>query len=164
ALGVILYELLSGTQPFNGDTLPALVAAILSEPPLPLRARRPEVPPELEAIVLHCLEKDRDRRFQSIGAMAQALVNFASRRSRHTAERILRLSGLEMPGVGAATGGGFPTASGMDLSGASGASVSAGARTNTAWTDTNRAAPPGRTAAFLFGGLGVAALLGGGAF
>src|SRR6185503_8516356 len=66
--------------------------------------------------------------------------------------------------VGAATGGGFPTASGMDLSGASGASVSAGARTNTAWTDTNRAAPPGRTAAFLFGGLGVAALLGGGAF
>jgi serine/threonine protein kinase len=161
ALGVILYELLAGTQPFNGETLPQLVAAILSEPPQSLRALRPEVPPDLEAVVIHCLEKDRDRRFQSIGAMAQALVNFTSGRSRHTAERIMRLSGLSIPGAGPVPGGGFPTASGMDLAGNASAS---GARTNTSWTDTNRGSPQGRTAALAAGGLGVVLVLGGGAF
>jgi eukaryotic-like serine/threonine-protein kinase len=163
ALGVILYELLTGTQPFNGETLPQLVAAILSEPPHSLRARRPEVPPDLEAVVLHCLEKDRDRRFQSIGAMTQALVNFASRRSRHTAERIMRLSGLEMPGSGAPMQAGLHTSSGSDLAGTGGSSASIGARTNTAWTDTKGGAPQGRTAALVLGGLGVLAVGIGGA-
>ena len=157
ALGVILYELLTGTQPFNGETLPQLVASILAEPPRSLRALRPEVPVELEAVVLSCLEKDRDRRYQSIGALAHALVNFASRRSRHTAERIIRLSGLDVPSSVsprlAESGSAFSTASGS----ASPwrhvpASTAPGARTNTAWTDTNRASPQGRTAALVLGG------------
>jgi eukaryotic-like serine/threonine-protein kinase len=161
ALGVILYELLTGTQPFNGETLPQLVAAILAEPPHPLRARRPEVPPDLEAVVFHCLEKDRDRRFQSVGAMAQALVNFASRRSRHTAERIMRLSGLDMPGAGAEHAASMHK-SGAVLTGSASGSISAsGARTNTAWTDTKGGAPQGRTAALVLGGLGVLAVVGG---
>jgi serine/threonine-protein kinase len=163
ALGVILYELLTGTQPFNGETLPQLVAAILAEPPQPLRARRPEVPPDLEAVVLHCLEKDRDRRFQSIGAMTQALVNFAPRRSRHTAERIIRLSGLDMPRSGAAMQPGMHT-SGADLAGPAGSSASIGGRTNTAWTDTKGGAPQGRTTALVLGGLGVLAIVVGAAF
>ena len=146
--------------------LPQLVAAILAEPPQSLRAHRPDVSPELDAVVMHCLEKDRDRRFQSVGAMAQALVPFASRRSRFTAERIIRMSGLDMPGSGSAHGvpGGttFP-ASPSDLARAtaSGASTSpTGARTNTSWTDTNRGAPQSRTAAFVLGGLAVVGLLG----
>jgi eukaryotic-like serine/threonine-protein kinase len=163
ALGVILFELLSGTQPFNGETLPQLVAAILAEPPLSLRTHRPDVPPDLEAVVLHCLEKDRDKRFQSVGAMAQALVNFGSRRSRHTAERIIRLSGLDMPGSGTSMQRGLHTSSGSDLAGTGGSSVATGARTNTAWTDTKGGAPQGRTTALVLGGLGVLAVLGGAA-
>jgi serine/threonine-protein kinase len=170
ALGVILYELLTGTQPFNGETLPQLVAAILSEAPAAVRSRRAEVPPELDSVVLHCLEKDRDRRFQSVGALAQALVAFASRRSRHTAERIIRLSGLEIPdsvsGHTASNTSGFPRAGAAALSSAPAPTGSAapGARTNTAWTDTNRGTPPNRTAAIAIAGLGVVAVLGGGAF
>jgi eukaryotic-like serine/threonine-protein kinase len=168
ALGVILYELLTGTQPFNGETLPQLVASILAEPPQSLRGRRPEVPPDLEAVVLHCLEKDRDRRFQSIGALVQALVNFASRRSRHTAERIMRMSGLELPSGSAsplpsASGSSFPSGSAEHGATAPG-TTSPGARTNTAWTDTHRGAPQGRTAVLLLGGAAAIALLGGGAF
>jgi serine/threonine-protein kinase len=160
---------LSGTPPFNGETLPQLVAAILSEPPGPIRERRPEIPAELEAVLLRCLEKDRDRRYQSIGAMAQALVNFASRRSRHTAERIIRLSGLDVPGSQrepTATGNNFPTTGGGHPSGMTApmAIAPTGARTNTSWTDTNRGAPQGRTAALVFGGLALAGVLGGGAF
>ncbi len=169
ALGVILYELLSGTPPFNGETLPQLVASILAEPPMALREKRPEVPPELEAVVLHCLEKDRNLRFQSVGALAQALVNFASRRSRHTAERIIRLSGLDMPGSArdpATTGSAYPPSRAMDLSGATSpmAVAPTGARTNTSWTDTNRGAPQGRTTALVLGALGLVGVLAVGAF
>jgi serine/threonine-protein kinase len=167
SLGVILYELLTGVPPFNGETLPQLVAAILSEAPQPLREKRPDIPQELEAVVLHCLEKDRERRYQSIGALAQALLHFSSRRSRHTAERIIRLSGLDVPGSVAprVPGSGSQSfAAGVpDVSGGS-PSTPSGARTNTAWTDTQRGSPPGRTAAFVLGGLAVVAALGGGAF
>jgi serine/threonine-protein kinase len=168
ALGVILYELLTGTQPFNGETLPQLVAAILSEAPTPVRARRAEVPPELDAVVLHCLEKDRDKRFQSIGALAQALVAFASRRSRHTAERIIRLSGLEMPGSvpghSLSSGSGFPTTGAFSSGPVPSGSTAPGARTNTAWTDTNRGAPQSRTTAIVLGGVALVGALAGGAF
>jgi serine/threonine protein kinase len=163
SLGVILYELLTASQPFTGETLPQLVASILSEPPQPLRAKRPEVPPDLEAVVLHCLEKDRNQRYQSVGALAQALVNFASRRSRHTAERIIRLSGLDLP-PGSASPRLGASGSYSGASGAEPANTSPGARTNTAWTDTNRGSPQGRTAAFVLGGVALVALLGGGAF
>jgi serine/threonine-protein kinase len=169
ALGVILYELLTGTQPFNGETLPQLVAAILSEAPTPVRARRPEVPAELDAVVLHCLEKDREKRFQSVGALAQALVAFASRRSRHTAERIIRLSGLDVPdsvsGHTVVATSGFPaTGAGLSSAPAPAGSVVPGARTNTAWTDTNRGAPPNRTAAIALGGFALVAVVVVGAF
>ncbi|HEX6273396.1 MAG TPA: serine/threonine-protein kinase [Polyangiaceae bacterium] len=164
SLGVILYELLTASQPFNGETLPQLVASILSEPPQSLRAKRPEVPPDLEAVVLHCLEKDRNQRYPSVGALAQALVNFASRRSRHTAERIIRLSGLDLPPGSVSprlTGGGsaYPGSTGAEPG-----NTAPGARTNTAWTDTNRGTPQGRAAAFVLGGAAIVALLGAGAF
>jgi serine/threonine-protein kinase len=168
SLGVILYELMSGAPPFNGETLPQLVASILSEPAIPIRERRPEVPAELEAVILRCLEKDRNQRFQSVGAMAQALVNFASRRSRLTAERIIRLSGLDVPGSTRdplVTGSAFPTTGVGHPSGMTApmAVAPTGARTNTSWTDTNRGAPQGRTA-LVVGGIALLGVLVGGAF
>src|SRR5205823_6082713 len=62
ALGVILYELLTAALPFVADTMPELVAKILGTTPVPLRTRRPDAPPGLEAVIDRCLDKDRGRR------------------------------------------------------------------------------------------------------
>ena len=97
ALGVILYELVAGKLPFFADSVAELVTRILTEPPPPLRDMRPDVPGALEAVILRCLEKDRSRRFESVGELAGALQSFASRRGRLSLERIsgvMRSAGL----------------------------------------------------------------------
>jgi eukaryotic-like serine/threonine-protein kinase len=91
SMGVILYEMLGGRSPFNGDTLPQVCARILAEPPDPLREVRAEVPPALEAVVMRCLEKDAQRRFQDVHALAQALAPFGQPDARVAADRIGRV-------------------------------------------------------------------------
>ena len=65
SLGAILYEMLSGTRAFQGDTAADTMSAILREEPPPLTATITAVPPALERIVRHCLEKNPYERFQS---------------------------------------------------------------------------------------------------
>jgi serine/threonine protein kinase len=62
SLGVILYEMVSGVPPFHGDCAIETLSAILTDelPKLPAR-----VPREVERIIRHCLEQDREHRFQS---------------------------------------------------------------------------------------------------
>ncbi|WP_455351371.1 protein kinase domain-containing protein [Streptomyces sp. SYSU K217416] len=62
ALGVLLHELLSGNVPFAGSTALGVLHRHLYEPPLPVRQLRPEVPEQLEAIVLRLLSKDPQHR------------------------------------------------------------------------------------------------------
>jgi predicted ATPase len=62
ALGVVLYELLTGRRPFAEDSPFAVLHAIATEPPLPPRRLNPEIPEALEALVLHMLEKEPRRR------------------------------------------------------------------------------------------------------
>jgi serine/threonine-protein kinase len=57
ALGVMAYELLAGVVPFTGGSLQALVTAHLASRPAPLATHRRDVPPALEALVMHLLEK-----------------------------------------------------------------------------------------------------------
>jgi tRNA A-37 threonylcarbamoyl transferase component Bud32 len=73
ALGLILYETLTGTLPFAGDTEIATAMARLTTVPDPVRAVRPEVPPMLESVVSRSLARDPDDRFQSAGALRDAL-------------------------------------------------------------------------------------------
>lgn len=75
SLGVMLYEMASGTRPFRGETDLVLSAAILNEPPEPLPAR---VPPGLAAIVNRCLEKDPVVRYRRAGEVRAALEGFSS--------------------------------------------------------------------------------------
>jgi len=79
SLGLILHELLSGAPAFEGSTLPGVCAAIAADPPAALRLKRPDVPVELEAIVLKCLEKDATKRFQDVRELAAKLVPFCGR-------------------------------------------------------------------------------------
>lgn len=76
SLGLILHELLAGSPAFEGSTLPGICAAITADAPAALRLKRPEVPVELEAVVLKCLEKDPGRRFQTARELIEQLAKW----------------------------------------------------------------------------------------
>lgn len=92
ALGVVLYELLSGKKPFEAETVPAVFVAIANDAPLPLRAHRAELPAALDAVVMACLEKDPSRRVGSVAELAQRLLPFAPTSVQPLVERIKRLA------------------------------------------------------------------------
>ncbi|MFO0740153.1 MAG: protein kinase [Labilithrix sp.] len=73
ALGVILFELLTGERPFDGPTASAVTAAIVADPPRLLDDVRPDVPPAIRAVIAKCLAKDPARRWPDVRAFAQAL-------------------------------------------------------------------------------------------
>jgi serine/threonine-protein kinase len=78
ALGIILYELLTGQTPFERDSFGEVFVAIIEQPIEPVRVRRPDVPADLERIIFHCLERDRDRRFPDVASVARALAPFGT--------------------------------------------------------------------------------------
>ncbi|MGZ3455007.1 MAG: serine/threonine-protein kinase [Polyangiales bacterium] len=73
SLGVVLYKLLCGALPFEGNNFHAIMMAINNSPARPLGTRVPELPPAVCALVHRCLEKDREARFSSASALADAL-------------------------------------------------------------------------------------------
>ncbi len=73
ALGVMMYELLTGRVPFPGDGFGEVLVAHLTREPEPPRSINPSLPPELEAIVLRCLRKRKEDRFQSMNDFLAAL-------------------------------------------------------------------------------------------
>jgi serine/threonine-protein kinase len=72
-LGGVAYFVLTGQPPFIRETAMQLLLAHAYETPQPLRSLRPEVPEDLERVVLRCLEKDPDRRFADVKLLEQAL-------------------------------------------------------------------------------------------
>ncbi|WP_394826171.1 serine/threonine-protein kinase [Pendulispora albinea] len=89
AIGAILHELISGRPPFDADTMPEICAQILQTPAPPLTSICPDVPPELEAVVLRCLEKNPSNRFANLGELAAALREFGTPAGRASANRIM---------------------------------------------------------------------------
>ena len=73
ALGVVLYEMLTGERPFSGPRPFEVLEAIRHEDPVPIQARRSEVPRALASIVSTCLQKDPDQRYASAEALATDL-------------------------------------------------------------------------------------------
>jgi serine/threonine protein kinase len=73
ALGVILYELLAGRRPFQGHTVPETLEQVRTRQPEPLRRWRPDVPPELEAILQRCLRKPAAERYPTAALLAEDL-------------------------------------------------------------------------------------------
>ena len=78
AMGVILYELLTGAVPFEGETLGALFSAILETDAPRVSAKTREVPPGLDAIVSRCLQRRPEDRFASAADLQRELAPFVT--------------------------------------------------------------------------------------
>ena len=77
ALGATLYVLVTGTHPFEAETMGELFGMICVADPVRPIERNPSVPPAIDAIILRCLEKDPSRRFQTMADFGKALAPYA---------------------------------------------------------------------------------------
>jgi serine/threonine protein kinase len=77
SLGVVLYKILSGAVPYDGDSVGEVFAKVLERPYPSLRVTT-DVPEAIDAIVQRCLAKDREERWSHVGELATALAPFAS--------------------------------------------------------------------------------------
>lgn len=76
ALGAMLYQLITGRLPFQADSTLELLRAVAADEPTRPRRLQPRLPRDLEAITLHCLEKEPARRYPSALALAEDLRRF----------------------------------------------------------------------------------------
>jgi len=95
SLGVILFQLVSGTLPFAGDTFPELCAAIIAGPPGAL----PESMPELSEVLERCLAKASEARYTSVHELEEALLPMAPEpvRIAHASKSVRRPAAPEVP-------------------------------------------------------------------
>ncbi len=169
SVGIILYELLTGSPPFAGDNFGELFAAILEMDAPSLIAKRPDINPQFEHVVMRCLQRKPDHRYSNVGELASALAPFASTRGQRTAHRILDVMpiGDRPPSVspgaqsmvqnapnyggpggygsghmipGASTGSGVFSAPGV---------APPGVQTNSSWTGAQVQPPPPRNGAMV---------------
>ena len=91
ALGVVLFELLTGEVPFGGGSAPEICARVLTEEPRDVRALRPEVPEGVAFVIARCLQKDRDARFANVAELAEALDPFVPDGSARPGDRVRRV-------------------------------------------------------------------------
>ncbi len=110
SLGILLYELFAGQLPFKGVHETALMYEIVNVDPPPPSAFKPEIGPELDRIVLECMEKDSNERTQSVKQIAIDLKRARRESGRERASRITaampvsRSSGPSRSGVGDMSG------------------------------------------------------------
>jgi serine/threonine-protein kinase len=91
SMGAILHALLTGTPPYDGESNADVSAKIIRDLPTPVRELRSEVPAELEAIILKCLEKEPAARYADVAELAQALAAVTPRDSvKGSAARVVR--------------------------------------------------------------------------
>lgn len=93
SLGIILYELLSKSLPYDVEvsTVGELFGLVLFSDPIPLRARRADVPEALEHVVMKCLRRKPADRWENVGELAAALAPFARKDSAHRVVTIARI-------------------------------------------------------------------------
>jgi eukaryotic-like serine/threonine-protein kinase len=88
SLGVVLYELFTGEIPFKGLHETALMYEIVNVDPSPMSAVKPEIDPNLDAIVMECLAKEPSDRYQSAAEVAKELRRFKRESSRSHMSRV----------------------------------------------------------------------------
>jgi serine/threonine protein kinase/tetratricopeptide (TPR) repeat protein len=85
SLGTVLYEMLAGRRPFEGETTSHAMVAILEKEPMPLTRYLPDAPPELQRILSKALAKNRDERYQVVKDLQIDLKSLAGQTSTHSA-------------------------------------------------------------------------------
>ncbi|HEX2571473.1 MAG TPA: protein kinase [Polyangia bacterium] len=155
ALGMVLYEMLCGRVAFVGEGFGEILVAQMTQPPPPPSTFRPNFRPELEAVVLRCLAKDRQARYQTMDelrAALESLIGMVTGASQAPAMPMAGAGGTSPSSPAAALGGGTLGTAGMapapstTLSAAAGeaAAPAGGARRSPLWL--------GLTAVLLLGG------------
>ena len=99
SMGVVLYELVEGDRPFRSEAYSELCLKVGMDPPIPIL--NPNVPEGLRAVVMKCLEKPLEKRYQSVAELAFDLMPFASdlstaRKSVETCARLLGRRALKL--------------------------------------------------------------------
>jgi eukaryotic-like serine/threonine-protein kinase len=95
ALGLLLYEMATGKQAFGGKTGGAIIEAILTSRPVAVQTVNPEIPAALEEIINKCMEKDREKRYQSAAEVRADLQQLkrASETAQLTVTRTVIVAG-----------------------------------------------------------------------
>jgi eukaryotic-like serine/threonine-protein kinase len=92
-LAIVLYEAITGRQPFKGDSPVATAAQRLERNPLPVRSLRADAPRALDAVLMRALARDPRDRFATVGAFADALAEFAEGDTGETAALVASTGG-----------------------------------------------------------------------
>ena len=92
SIGAVLYELITGDTAFNGASITELCAAVLETEPTPMGERVPDLPLELEDVIMKCLHKEPVGRWHSVAELVCALAPFAPARARISIERVIEIS------------------------------------------------------------------------
>jgi serine/threonine protein kinase/predicted Zn-dependent protease len=87
SLGVILYEMVTGRVPFEGETPLGIAMKHKSETPKDPRAINAQIPEDLSRVIMRCLEKDKEKRYQNAGEVSTELLNIE--KGMPTTERIV---------------------------------------------------------------------------
>ncbi|MBM4359232.1 MAG: serine/threonine protein kinase [Deltaproteobacteria bacterium] len=118
SLGVCLYELLTGTQPFTAETFSELVVKVNIDPPTPLRQYRPDISEEFASALEKAYARKPDDRYQTIQEMVAALGAFAD---ASTAKAIHSVQGITIAGTLPTPRGALPSGAEHPLTGMAGA-------------------------------------------
>ena len=101
ALGVVLYEMVTGQRPFKGDYDKAIMYSILNEEPEPITALRTGVPMEIEFAVNKCIAKDAANRYDAASDLAKDLRAVAEKlKSRRSSVQTATTVAPEQPAAG----------------------------------------------------------------
>jgi eukaryotic-like serine/threonine-protein kinase len=92
ALGVVLYELLTGAHPWVGNTLSEICIRVATEPAPPVREARPDVPQVIDTIIQRCLAKSPGERYSSVGDFARAIAPLGGPGAQRLLEGVLHFS------------------------------------------------------------------------
>jgi Tol biopolymer transport system component/tRNA A-37 threonylcarbamoyl transferase component Bud32 len=98
SLGVLLYEMLTGQPPFKGVHETAIAYEIVNVDSAPMSSHKPDIPPELDAIVLQCLEKDPGERMQSAKQVAVDLKRIMRESGRQRVSRVTAAQAVKSDG------------------------------------------------------------------
>jgi serine/threonine-protein kinase len=96
SLGVCLYELLTGTQPFTAESFTDLAVKVNVEPPTPLRKHRPDVSDELARVIAKAYARNVADRYQDVHELVRALVPYATAHTRATIAQMVGVSVAEL--------------------------------------------------------------------